>query len=106
MDRHQRGLTRILPECHGQGEELPISCGHRQPLAAGVPLLPCLTSRLWPSPAVGGRSCLHGFGLDPFGMHHSRKMVVAIADVGAGSHVTTDDGIVRCGIVEEVLAAM
>ena len=49
---------------------------------------------------------MHGFGLDPFGMHHSRKMVVAIADVRAGSHVTTDDGIVGCGIVEEVLAAM
>ena len=49
---------------------------------------------------------MHGFGLDPFGMHHSRKMVVAVAGVGAGSHVTTYDGIVRCSIVEEVLAAM
>ena len=61
-------------------------CGHRQPLVAEV-------------------ACT-AFGLDPFGMHHSRKMVVAIADVRAGSHVTTDDGIVRCSIVEEVLAAM
>ena len=44
---------------------------------------------------------MHGVGLDPFGMHHSRKLVVAVA-----GDVTTDDGIVGCGIVEEVLAAM
>ena len=36
-------------------------------------LLAAIGSRWRPSPAVGGRSCLHGFGLDPFSMHHSRE---------------------------------